>query len=240
MAKKKKAPDSGEASEVRAGLEQLAQHPLKGIIAQLFERDEKTNELLNAVRREVKQDATNKIEKQARKTRAQMQEASESQDSRIGGTQRLDRLRDKATCDDIVLVDGDSGDSGAIAKAITAAELNGAAAGTIKRYLTVALVTADNELHHWANFANTPVGGEAVADPDVGAPTIASNDPAIADPEFRKGEMKLEVTFDTAASGKDYVAAETLTVTVDVSSIPIFGNMTSGNSRDLVFTWTVT
>ena len=96
---------------------------------------------------------------------------------------------------------------------VLASELNAAAAGTFKRTFRVALQNANARVHEWLTGLEpvlTP--GDTVADVDVAAPAVTGT------PAFSKGYVDIEVTFDTdAGATKTYVAAETVTVDVQIS-----------------------
>lgn len=102
---------------------------------------------------------------------------------------------------------------------ITAAELNGGAAGTVIRSFDVELQTIGGAelVHEWAGLTPdiTPSKG-TVADGDVANPAIETAPP----PAIRSGKMKVNVTFDTdGGATKTYVAAEEMTITIDVTGV---------------------
>lgn len=95
---------------------------------------------------------------------------------------------------------------------ISAAALNAAAAGTFKRTFVAVLKNSTSQAHTWANGSLVLVAAEAVADGDVGAPTVTP-----ASPKWDNGKILVIVTFDTGA-GKTYVNGESLTVEVKVAA----------------------
>lgn len=119
------------------------------------------------------------------------------------------------------LMEGCSGDmeltiiGQALTTDVSAAALNVAPAGTLKRTFVVALRTKiSKEIHSWncSPLVVTPV--EAVADAQVAAPVVTPANPMCCD-----GRVLLTVTFDTdAGATKTYVAGESLTVEVRVAA----------------------
>ena len=96
---------------------------------------------------------------------------------------------------------------------VTAADLNAAAVGTLKRSFTTALQTAGSDTHVWASFAPVLTPSKTVADVDVGAPTVP---PGL---KFDKGHLLVEITFDTdAGATKTYAAGDSVAVQVQVKA----------------------
>ncbi len=77
---------------------------------------------------------------------------------------------------------------------VSAAVLNAAVAGAHKESFSACLqILAGTLKHLWANFVPVLTPAEAVADPQVGVPTITGT------PKFDKGRVLVEATFDTDA-----------------------------------------
>ena len=97
-----------------------------------------------------------------------------------------------------------------IGENITAAELNAAAVGTVKRYFTVDIQSAAGQAHTWANF--TPV-----LTPDVAVGTFTV--PTLNSPSFLDGKIVVEVTFITDEGvGENYSASDSITVDLQVQA----------------------
>jgi len=104
-------------------------------------------------------------------------------------------------------------ESGDLEETITAASLNAAAAGTLKKYFNVRLVTATGSPHSWARITPVITPVATCVDEDIEAPTMAG------DTKFSSGVQWLEVIFDTDAGGdKDWTAGDKVEVPVKVSS----------------------
>lgn len=96
----------------------------------------------------------------------------------------------------------------------TAAELNAAAAGTLKERITVRLKNADGLNQLWAGFALTIDLAESVVDTDVGPPTI---DPTTVN--LVMGTAKFDLIYDTDdGATKTYAAADSMSATIRTSA----------------------
>lgn len=89
------------------------------------------------------------------------------------------------------------------AEDITAAELN---AGTVTRRFVCELRTLAGKRHTWFFGSVTPIVTSS-----VGTPTIAGT------PSFNEGRLTIDITFPTPG----WVATDSVTVDIDVSSIPL-------------------
>lgn len=95
---------------------------------------------------------------------------------------------------------------------ITAAVLNAAAAGTLKRRFRLKLSDAGKNPHLWASFAPVLTPAEAATDADIGVPSVDS-------PSFVHGKLTVTVTFDTdAGATKTYAAADSVSCDIQVAA----------------------
>ncbi len=105
------------------------------------------------------------------------------------------------------------------AENITAAELNAAPAGTLKRSFTVELQTLGGAalLHAWANLEPAIVPAINTAG-SATAPTLDNT------PFYSGGKMTVFITFITGG-GITYMAGEDATVPIDVSGFPVLAGV---------------
>jgi len=111
---------------------------------------------------------------------------------------------------------------------VSADALNAAAAGTFKRTFGLAVKTAKGERITLLNgLAPTLTEAEAVADADVGAPSVTGT------PALVKGALLAEITFDTdAGSTKTYAADDEVSVACDLTVAGV-------DLTQVTVTWTV-
>jgi hypothetical protein len=135
---------------------------------------------------------------------------------------RLEEIVGAALGEDVelALVDGTA------AEDISAAALNAAAATTFTKEFAVQLQTTAGIIHRWANHAPTVTPAESCTDTEIGDPAVTQVGGATA--AFATGMLSLVVTFDTdAGATKTYQSGDSLTVTVDVSGVPILANVSN-------------
>ena len=95
-----------------------------------------------------------------------------------------------------------------------AANFNGAAAGALTDRVIVTFKNAGGTNQYWSKFALTVQPAEAVADLEVGAPTI---DPTTVN--LKMGRAEFVVIYDTdAGATKTYVAGDSVSVVVRVAA----------------------
>lgn len=117
---------------------------------------------------------------------------------------------------------------------ITAAELNAAPAGTVKRTIKVTMETVDSEeIHDWLSQL-TPLLTTAITTVGTAAaPTITGT------PTFKNGELSVEITFDTNGTTIVYLAAEFATLKVQTRADDKFSGWPVDPSGGVLKTITV-
>lgn len=116
---------------------------------------------------------------------------------------------------------------------LSAAALNDAVAGTVKKFLVIGLQNVQALFHNWAAFEPVVTTAEAVTDSDIDAPEIEETDPA-----FEAGRMALTLVLDTdEGATKEYVEDDEVSVTIKVAADD---KLLGHTVAPLVLTFTVT
>jgi hypothetical protein len=140
----------------------------------------------------------------------------------VGGIMRelrmLTQQSNKNRVDDLATTAALNGDIAVVKVSgdmtLSAAALNAAAEGTVKKYLVIGLKTSKGVFHNWAAFQPVVTTAEVVTDAEVDAPTVEETDPA-----FVAGRMALTLVLDTdEGATKEYVEDDEVSVTVKVAA----------------------